>query len=60
MFKNSGVSEVYGDLLLFILYNMNYTQFWFISNTANFQPVSNLRFSIVVACECCLISKKSL
>ena len=32
----------------------------FISNTANFQPVSNLRFSIVVACECCLISKKSL
>ena len=37
---------------------MLYTQFWFISNTANFQPVSNLRFSIVIACECCLVSKK--
>ena len=31
----------------------------FISNTANFQPVSNLRFSIVVACVCCLVSKKT-
>ena len=40
--------------------NWKYTQFWFISNAVNFQPVSNFRFSIVVACECCLISKKSL
>ena len=32
----------------------------FISNTANSQPVSDLRFSIVVACDRCYISKKSL
>ena len=31
----------------------------FISNALNFQPVSNLRFSIVVACVCCLVSKKN-
>ena len=31
----------------------------FISNAVNFQPVSNLRFSIVVACVCCLVSKKN-
>merc|ERR1712001_761240 len=30
----------------------------FISNAVNFQPVSNLRFSVVVACVCCLVSKK--
>ena len=51
------------DVLGKVAYSVSdaeYTQFWFISNTANFQPVSNLRFSIVVACEFCLISKKSL
>ena len=32
----------------------NYTQFWFISNTANFEPVSDFRLSMVVACERCL------
>ena len=34
--------------------------FFFISNTANSQPVANLRFLIVVACDCCLISKNRL
>ena len=32
---------------------------FFISNTVNSQPVSDFRFSIVVACDCCLVSKKS-
>ena len=32
----------------------------FISNTANSQPVSDLGFLIVVACDRCYISKKSL
>ena len=33
---------------------------FFISNTVNSQPISDFRFSIVVACDCCLVSKKKL